>query len=96
MIMRALIRLMIAQGLKYLSYSAGRHLQFSAIGTLILGLLVVLFPVLFGVAAVWLLSLIHISPGGGQRDQSQPPPHPNRGSGSQTCLLYTSSSALRV
>lgn len=53
----ALIRLMIAQGLKYLSYSAGRHLQFSAIGTLILGLLVVLFPVLFGVAAVWLVAL---------------------------------------
>ena len=53
----ALIRLMTAQGLKYLSYSAGRHLQFSAIGTLILGLLVVLFPVLFGVAAVWLVAL---------------------------------------
>lgn len=53
----ALIRLMIAQGLKYLSYAAGRHLQFSAIGTLILGLLVVLFPVLFGVAAVWLAAL---------------------------------------
>ena len=54
----ALIRLMIAQGLKYLSYSAGRHLQFSAIGTLILGLLVVLFPVLFGAVAVWLIALV--------------------------------------
>jgi len=53
----ALIRLMIAQGLKYLSYSAGRHLQFSAIGTLILGLLVVLFPMIFGVAAVWMAAL---------------------------------------
>ena len=54
----ALIRLMIAQGLKYLSYSAGRHLQVSAIGTLILGLLVVLFPVLFGAVAVWLIALV--------------------------------------
>ena len=54
----ALIRLMIAQGLKYLSYSAGRPLQFSAIGTLILGLLVVLFPVLFGAVAVWLIALV--------------------------------------
>ena len=54
----ALIRLMTAQGLKYLSYSAGRHLQFSPIGTLILGLLVVLFPVLFGAVAVWLIALV--------------------------------------
>ena len=53
----ALIRLMIAQALKYLSYTAGRHLQFSAIGTPILGLLVVLFPVIFGVAAVWMAAL---------------------------------------
>ena len=37
MIMWALIRLMTAQGVKYLSYAAGRHLQLSAIGTLILG-----------------------------------------------------------
>ena len=41
----ALIRLMTAQAMKYLSYAAGRHLQLSAIGTLILGLLVVLFPI---------------------------------------------------
>ena len=54
----ALIRLMTAQGLKYLSYSAGRHLQFSSIGNLILGLLVVLFPVLFGAVAVWLIALV--------------------------------------
>ena len=54
----ALIRLMTAQGMKYLSYGAGRHLQFSAIGTLILGLLVVLFPVLFGAVAVWGIALV--------------------------------------
>ena len=54
----ALIRLMTAQGMKYLSYAAGRHLQFSAIGTLILGLLVVLFPVLFGAVAVWGIALV--------------------------------------
>lgn len=53
----ALIRLMTAQGLKYLSFAAGRHLQFSAIGTLILGLLVMLFPMCFGVAAVWMAAL---------------------------------------
>ena len=53
----ALIRLMTAQGLKYLSFAAGRHLQFSAIGTLILGLLVLLFPMIFGVAAVWMAAL---------------------------------------
>lgn len=53
----ALIRLMTAQGLKYLSYAAGRHLQFSAIGSLILGLLVVLFPMFFGAVAVWLIAL---------------------------------------
>lgn len=57
MIMWALIRLMTAQGLKYLSFAAGRHLQFSAIGTLILGLLVLLFPMIFGVAAVWMAAL---------------------------------------
>lgn len=57
MIMWALIRLMTAQGVKYLSYAAGRHLQLSAIGTLILGLLVVLFPMFFGVAAVWMAAL---------------------------------------
>lgn len=54
----ALIRLMIAQGLKYLSFAAGRHLQFSAIGTLILGLLVLLFPMFFGAVAVWLIALV--------------------------------------
>lgn len=54
----ALIRLMTAQGLKYLSYAAGRHLQFSAIGSLILGLLVVLFPMFFGAVAVWLIALV--------------------------------------
>ena len=54
----ALIRLMIAQGLKYLSFAAGRHLQFSAIGTLILGLLVLLFPMFFGTVAVWLIALV--------------------------------------
>ena len=48
---------MTAQGLKYLSFAAGRHLQFSAIGTLILGLLVLLFPMCFGVAAVWMAAL---------------------------------------
>lgn len=53
----ALIRLMTAQGLKYLGFAAGRHLQFSAIGTLILGLLVLLFPMFFGVAAVWMAAL---------------------------------------
>ena len=53
----ALIRLMTAQGLKYLSFAAGRHLQFSAIGTLILGLLVLLFPMCFGVVAVWMAAL---------------------------------------
>ena len=57
MIMWALIRLMTAQGVKYLSYGAGRHLQLSAIGTLILGLLVVLFPIIYGVAAVWMAAL---------------------------------------
>ena len=57
MIMWALIRLMTAQGVKYLSYAAGRHLQLSAIGTLILGLLVVLFPIIYGVAAVWMAAL---------------------------------------
>ena len=54
----ALIRLMTAQGLKYLSFAAGRHLQFSAIGTLILGLLVLLFPMFFGAVAVWLVALV--------------------------------------
>ncbi len=54
----ALIRLMTAQGMKYLSYAAGRHLQFSAIGTLVLGLLVVLFPMFFGAVAVWLIALV--------------------------------------
>ena len=54
----ALIRLMTAQGLKYLSFAAGRHLQFSAIGTLILGLLVLLFPMFFGTVAVWLIALV--------------------------------------
>ena len=54
----ALIRLMTAQAMKYLSYAAGRHLQFSAIGTLILGLLVVLFPMFFGAVAVWLVALV--------------------------------------
>ena len=54
----ALIRLMTAQGLKYLSYSAGRHLQFSAIGSLVFGLLIVLFPVFFGSVAVWLIALV--------------------------------------
>lgn len=53
----ALIRLMTAQGVKYLSYAAGRHLQFSAIGSLVLGLLVLLFPIIFGVAAVWMAAL---------------------------------------
>ena len=57
MIMWALIRLMTAQGVKYLSYAAGRHLQFSAIGTLILGLLVLLFPMFFGAVAVWMAAL---------------------------------------
>lgn len=54
----ALIRLMTAQGLKYLSFAAGRHLQFSAIGTLVLGLLVLLFPMFFGAVAVWLIALV--------------------------------------
>ncbi len=54
----ALIRLMTAQGMKYLSYAAGRHLQFSAIGSLVLGLLVVLFPMFFGAVAVWLIALV--------------------------------------
>ncbi len=54
----ALIRLMTAQGVKYLSYAAGRHLQFSAIGTLVLGLLVLLFPMFFGAVAVWLIALV--------------------------------------
>ena len=54
----ALIRLMTAQGMKYLSYAAGRHLQFSAIGSLIMGLLVVLFPMFFGAVAVWLIALV--------------------------------------
>ncbi len=54
----ALIRLMTAQGLKYLSFAAGRHLQFSAIGTLILGLLVLLFPMFFGAVAVWEIALV--------------------------------------
>lgn len=54
----ALIRLMTAQGLKYLSFAAGRHLQFSAMGTLILGLLVLLFPMFFGAVAVWLIALV--------------------------------------
>ena len=54
----ALVRIMSAQKLKYLSYGAGRHLQFAAIGTLILGLLVVLFPVLFGAVAVWGIALV--------------------------------------
>ena len=58
LIVWALIRIMSAQKLKYLSYGAGRHLQFSAIGTLILGLLVVLFPVLFGAVAVWGIALV--------------------------------------
>ncbi len=57
LIVWALIRIMSAQKLKYLSYGVGRHLQFSAVGTLILGLLVVLFPVLFGAVAVWLVAL---------------------------------------
>lgn len=54
----ALIRLMTAQGLKYLGFAAGRHLQFSAIGTLILGLLVLLFPMFFGAVAVWGIALV--------------------------------------
>lgn len=54
----ALIRLMTAQGMKYLSYAAGRHLQFSAIGSLVLGLLVLLFPMFFGAVAVWLVALV--------------------------------------
>mgnify|MGYP000917028341 len=54
----ALIRLMTAQGIKYLSYAAGRHLQFSAIGSLVLGLLVLLFPMFFGSVAVWLIALV--------------------------------------
>lgn len=54
----ALIRLMTAQGMKYLSFAAGRHLQFSAIGSLILGLLVLLFPMFFGAVAVWLIALV--------------------------------------
>ena len=54
----ALIRLITAQGMKYLSYAAGRHLQFSAIGSLILGLLVLLFPMFFGTVAVWLIALV--------------------------------------
>ena len=54
----ALIRLMTAQGVKYLSYAAGRHLQFSAIGSLVLGLLVLLFPMFFGTVAVWLIALV--------------------------------------
>ena len=53
----ALIRLMTAQAMKYLSYAAGRHLQLSAIGTLILGLLVLLFPMFFGAVAVWMAAL---------------------------------------
>ena len=58
LIMWALIRLMTAQAMKYLSYAAGRHLQFSAIGTLILGLLVLLFPMFFGAVAVWEIALV--------------------------------------
>ena len=58
LIMWALIRLMTAQAMKYLSYAAGRHLQLSAIGTLILGLLVLLFPMFFGAVAVWLIALV--------------------------------------
>ena len=54
----ALIRLMTAQGMKYLSYAAGRHLQFSAIGSLVLGLLVLLFPMFFGAVAVWLIARV--------------------------------------
>ena len=54
----ALIRLMTAQGIKHLSYAAGRHLQFSAIGSLVLGLLVLLFPMFFGAVAVWLIALV--------------------------------------
>ena len=54
----ALIRLMSAQGIKYLSYPAGRHLQFSAIGSLVPGLLVLLFPMFFGAVAVWLIALV--------------------------------------
>lgn len=54
----ALIRLMTAQAMKYLSYAAGRHLQFSAIGSLVLGLLVLLFPMFFGAVAVWGIALV--------------------------------------
>ena len=53
----ALIRMMTAQSMKYLDYAAGRQLQFSAIGSLILGLLVLLFPMFFGTVAVWLIAL---------------------------------------
>ena len=54
----ALIRLMTAQGMKYLSYAAGRHLQFYAICSLVLGLLVLLFPMFFGAVAVWGIALV--------------------------------------
>lgn len=57
MITWALIRMMATQDMKYLDYAAGRHLQFSAIGSLILGFLVLLFPMIFGVAAVWMAAL---------------------------------------
>ena len=57
MVAWALIRLMTAQEMKHLNYAAGSHLQFSAIGSLILGFLVLLFPMIFGVAAVWMAAL---------------------------------------
>lgn len=53
----ALIRLMTAQGLKYLSFAAARHMLFSAIGVVVFAMAMIYLPTFFGVAAVWMAAL---------------------------------------
>ena len=57
MIIVGLSRLSAGRRATYLSSGAGKHMVFSGVVPLILGILICLFPVVFGSVVVWLIAL---------------------------------------
>ncbi|MDO5750919.1 MAG: DUF308 domain-containing protein [Rothia sp. (in: high G+C Gram-positive bacteria)] len=56
LIVDAILRLMVGQRAKYLDYRAGKSIQWTAWLPLILGVLMVIFPLFFGTVGVWLVA----------------------------------------
>ena len=57
LIVDGIIRLMIGQRAKYVSYAFGSRMQWTAFLPIIFGILLVIFPVFFGSVGVWLVAL---------------------------------------